>query len=95
MYYSWLIQSLGDGVSQALKKIWERDLNMTLDDEEWHGILKNFKINKMASMDAKILYYTLYYIFYTVFLDSFQTVQAWVKDTPYCKVEEGDLAHTL
>ncbi len=52
MFYSWLIQSLCDGASQALKEIWERHLNLALDGEEWHGILKNVEI---ASQDTIIL----------------------------------------
>lgn len=50
-YYSWLIQNLGDGVLSALKKVWERDLNLTLDEEEWCRVLKNVKT---ASSYARI-----------------------------------------
>lgn len=38
--------------SQAFKKIWERDLNLTFDDEEWQG--------KMLKQHQGMLKYSLY-----------------------------------
>lgn len=42
-YYSMLTHSLFNVASSALKKMWERDLNLTLDDGDWDGISKNIK----------------------------------------------------
>ena len=49
--YSMMIKSLGNGALLALKTMWERDLNLTLDDEEWYRICKNIKT---MSRDARV-----------------------------------------
>lgn len=41
MYYSMLTQTAGDEALLALKHTWERDLNLTLEDEVWLKICKN------------------------------------------------------
>lgn len=94
MYYSWLIQNIGEANSQALKKIWERDLNIILDDKEWQGILKNAK---MASRDARIrlIQFKIVHRFYWT---PSRLFKLGLKDTPLCwrcKAETGDLAHAL
>ena len=92
--YSWLIQSLGDGALLALQKIWERDLNLIFDDEEWNRVLKNVKT---ASRDAKIrlIQFKIVHCFYWT---PYRLYRLGLKDTPYCwwcKTEDGDLTHAL
>lgn len=41
--YSMTIQSLANRALSALQTTWERDLNLTLDDEECYKICKNIK----------------------------------------------------
>ena len=41
VYYSMLIQTLGNGPMSALRKTWERDLNLTFSEEDWNKICKN------------------------------------------------------
>lgn len=43
VYYSMRIQSPGNGALSASRKTWERDLNLTLDDEEWDRVRKNIQ----------------------------------------------------
>ncbi len=44
--YSVMIQSEGNGALSALKKTRERDLNMTLDDEQWDSVKgSNLRLN--------------------------------------------------
>ncbi len=44
VYYSLLIQSLGDGASTSLKRLWEKDLNLVLEERVWAKINKRSQV---------------------------------------------------
>ena len=56
VYYTMLMQRLGNGALSALKKTWEKDLNITLDDGEWDMICKNVKtVSRVRLIQFKII----------------------------------------
>ena len=94
VYYSMMIQTLGDGAISALKKTWERDLNLTLNDEDWDRICKNVKV---MSRDARVrlIQFKIIHRFYWTPSRMFRlgllpTSKCW-----RCKSEEGHLVHVL
>lgn len=94
VYYSLLIQDLGNEAMTGLKLTWERDLNLTLDDKEWERICKNIKA---LSRDARVrlIQFKIIHRFYWT---PSRLFRIGLKDTPNCwrcKSEEGHLMHVL
>lgn len=93
-YYSMLINNQDNGAISALKTIWEKDLNLSWEAEEWENIFKNIKL---MSRDAKIrlMQFKIMHRFYWTpsrlyRLGLSQTPNCW-----RCKSEQGDLIHVL
>lgn len=79
-----------NGALWALKKTWERDLNLMLDDGVWDGICKNIKT---MSRDAKVhfMQFKIMHCFCWLFrLSLIPTSNCW-----RCKSEEGHLVNAL
>ena len=51
VYYSMMIQTLGNGSISALQKTWDRDLTLTFSDEDWNRICKKVTV---VSTDARV-----------------------------------------
>lgn len=93
-YYSQMIRSVGDGALQALKLTWERDLSLTLEDDEWDMICKNIRA---VSRDARVrlIQFKIIHRFYWTPSRMFRL---GILDSPKCwrcKAEDGHLVHAL
>lgn len=80
VYYSMMIQNLGNGALSALKKAWERDVNLKLDVEEWDRICKNIKI---MSRDARVGFIK-FKIMHRFYWTPSRFFRPGLRDTPNC-----------
>lgn len=94
VYYSMMIQTLGNGPISALQKTWERDLNLTFSDEEWNRICRSVKV---VSRDARVrlIQFKIIHRFYWTPSRLFRLGLLPTSNCWRCKSEEGDLVHVL
>ncbi len=94
VYYSMMMQTLGNGPIIALQKAWERDLNLAFSDEEWNRICKNVKV---VSRDARVrlIQFKIIHRFYWTPSRLFRLGLLSTPNCWRCKSEEGTLVHVL
>ena len=87
------MQNLWDGRT-AFKKTWERNLSITLDDEEWDRICRNIK-TMSRDVRVRLIQFKIMHRFYWT---PSRLFRIGLKDTPNCwkcKTEDGQLLHVL
>lgn len=93
-YYSMFVSKVGNRITSALKVIWERDLGVAFEEEEWDIISG---ISKQVSRDIRTRLIQ-FKIFHRVYWTPSRLFRLGLKENPdcwKCHVGEGNLVHAL